>query len=481
MEGRFKPGNITKVLIPAAVLLLLGALFLSQISINDPWKNTVYEETSVDSDLLEDNSENINARLKSSQLEQLGLEALTSGDPAAAVMNLEEAYLLSGLSPEGWMTLGDAYSQLGHIDNALGAWENLPPSPELYSRLTEAYFVMDDFDGLLTFMSDLLNQSPGDANLYFHLGLLYAAHKPDSSLAFLEQAASIEPEFNEVTTRIIRTIRSARLLDEPAYTLVSTGRELANLNQWILAHEAFRRAISLREDYAEAWAFYGEAIQQVNNQINDIKTGIDEPDVSLTALEKAVQLDPESLSAHIFLSIYWQRQGEFEQAAAILESAALLEPENPVVWAELGRCWAKAGDLSKAQENLEKAVDLSPEDPFYWALIADYSINYQVQIKELGLPAARKAVLLAPDSAEYLTLLGQAFYFLGDHSNAEKFMNEALDKEPEYAPAYLHLGMNALAKGDSNQAREHFTLAGSLGEGSLTAEQARRLLERHFP
>jgi tetratricopeptide (TPR) repeat protein len=478
MEARLKPGFLAKVLIPAVALILFGVLLSVLPSISNHWQPS---EKAVLAYPPPEDFEKSSGENEGSTLEQAGLEALSAGDPGAARTNLEEASQYGDLSPAGWMALGDANRSLGDLDNALAAWTNLPPSEDLYKRLTEVHYQLDNIESLLVMMRSLLAQFPGEASLYFHTGLIYAAQRPDSSIAYLEQAVSIEPRYKEDVARIIRTIRTTRLLDEPAYTLVSSGRELAYINHWILAYEAFRQAISLREDYAEAWAFYGEAIQQADNLIQEYKTDRDENHRALTALQKAVELDPESIAAQIFLSTYWQRQGAYEQAAEILESAALQEPENPVLWAEIGSCWAKAGDLLKAQTYLQKALDHAQDDPFYWALVAEYSIEHQVQLRELGLPAARQAVMLAPHSAEYLTLLGKTLYFLGDHSNADKFLKEALDKELEYAPAYLYLGMNSLAQGSSIQARDYFNQASSHGAGTSTAEQANRLLERHFP
>jgi tetratricopeptide (TPR) repeat protein len=478
MDARLKAGFLVKILIPLTAVFLLGALFNAHTSFaslrNALFSNEPAFTTETSSTLLM----SIETPTSDGQeLERSGSAALSAGNPTEAVTLLVEASGLIHLSDAGWLALGDAYLEMGDTVKALSAWKNLPPSPALYPRLAEAYHQLEDFEGLLSTLRELLALHPGDASLYYYSGLVYAALRPDSSQAFLEQAASLDPQYKENSGKLIRTIRSARLQDEPAYTLVASGRALASMNQWILALEAFRRALSIRDDYAEAWAYYGEALQQVNIPK---PSGIDQ-DPAMAALQKAVDLDPGSLAAHIFLSIYWQRQGHYVEAIAILETAAGLEPDNPVIYTEIGNSWAKAGDLIKSQTYYQQAVDMAPEDPFYWRLLAEFSLNNQVQIREIGLPAARKAVILEPKAPENLNLFGQALYFLGDHTNAAKYMKKALEIDPGYAPAYLNLGMNYLAQGETGQARDFLNQAVVFGGESPTAEHARRLLERHFP
>jgi tetratricopeptide (TPR) repeat protein len=481
MNTRLKPGILSKVLIPVAGLILFGALLstLTSSDLLDPLRKPKQADSRSNPSLAL--PEPVEKQQESSLLEKEGLEALASGDPGAAISLLIEAYQLSILSDEGWLGLGDAYQELGEIDQALAAWRNLPPSQDLYIRLTGAYHTLEDFEGLLSDLRKLLTHYPQEASLYFQTGLVYAAIRPDSAFAFLEQALSLDAKYQEPSRKLMRTIRSARLQDEPAYTYVASGRELASLDHWILALEAFRQALLIREDYAEAWAFYGEALQQAGRQ-EGIKRDMDsDRSLSLAALQKAVQLDPQTLSAQFLLSLYWQRQGKYEEAIAVLENAAVLEPANPMVWAELGSCWAQAGDLIIAQAYYQKALDLAPQDPFFWRLLADFSLTYHVQIRELGLPAARQAVLLEPNAPDNLTLLGQTLYFLGDHANAEKFLSEALDKDPTFSPAYLHLGLNYLMQGESEQAKAYLQKAVEYGPKGPTSEQARRILERHFP
>jgi tetratricopeptide (TPR) repeat protein len=90
-------------------------------------------------------------------------------------------------------------------------------------------------------------------------------------------------------------------------------------------------------------------------------------------------------------------------------------------------------------------------------------------------------VLLAPDDPACLDALGQVFFLLGDVTSAGRFYERALQADPGFAPAHLHLGLVYLQQGDSQEAVNQFTLASRLAPGTPAAEQAQRLLANPVP
>ena len=65
---------------------------------------------------------------------------------------------------------------------------------------------------------------------------------------------------------------------------------------------------------------------------------------------------------------------------------------------------------------------------------------------------------------------------------ARRFIERALAIDPNFLPANLHLGLIHILEGNTLQAYQRFTLVQSLApKGSQISEQARRLLETHFP
>ena len=142
--------------------------------------------------------------------------------------------------------------------------------------------------------------------------------------------------------------------------------------------------------------------------------------------------------------------------------------------------WAQQGELEKAIEFYQRKIALTPYDAAAYQALAEFCIRYNYSLNEIGLAAARQAVMLAPRSPGTLDTLGQILYRLGDRLNAERFFRRAIEADASYPPALLHLGIIYLEKGDTAQALTHLRRANELAPGTPTAEHARRLLEDYL-
>lgn len=405
--------------------------------------------------------------------ELAGMQALTAGQPDHAIDLLQRAEALGQLSPEGQSALGDAYARSGDIENAVRYWELAlstgGSSPDIHAHLVNAYHQLGDLEHEIEHRIALLELRPGDAQLAYRLGLALAAVSPQSSLAYLSMARDLDPRLAEDVSILQREISAARRVEDLSYSLLSAGRALGYIQEWELAAEALERAVELRPDYAEAWAYLGEARQHLGEN-------------GLPELQKAYKIDSDSLAANTFLALYWQRNSQYMLALDYLQNALTIDSNNPALYAEMARTHALNGDLETAQTLYEKAIDLAPRDPQYWRALAEFTIAHQVQLRETGLPAASQAVTLNPDDPASLDVLGQIQFLLGDIEQAQVFLLQAIEADPAYAAAHLHLALVHLEAGESALAYQQLKEAQSLAlPGSQTEDQARRLLDQLFP
>lgn len=181
------------------------------------------------------------------------------------------------------------------------------------------------------------------------------------------------------------------------------------------------------------------------------------------------------------MASYYRRQQDYETALRYLYDAAEIEAGNPFVLAEIGGVLSEAGDLPAALAVYQEIVQLRPTEPTSWILLAQFCLANQVQVHDVGLPAARNAVLLAPDDAAALDVLGNIFLQLEDSLNAERTLQRALAVNPSYAPAHLHLGMNYILLGDTDLAFVELKLAISLAPNSPAAQAAEKIINRYSP
>jgi tetratricopeptide (TPR) repeat protein len=389
------------------------------------------------------------------------------------------------LPADAWLLLGDAYRQMGELPAAQAAWQEAlkvssAPRP-LWERLLEAQLSLGNYPSAIELLQQMSASQPEDASLHFKLGLLLASQEPEAALEPLNQAASQDPAYQTPVTLLRRSIMSGRIGEDPAYSLLSSGRALAQLEQWPFAAEAFRQATLARPDYAEAWAYLGEALQHLPaSQAAIDQTNPSDPN-AYQALHKALELEPNSVAANSLMALYWSRQRQTDNALQSMRRAVELEPDSPELNAQLGSMLAQSGDYPAAYFAYQRAVDLSPLEPKFHRLLAEFTIMYNYQIVERGLPAARQAVILAPEDAASLDTMAQVFIALGDLSSAERFLNQAVQADRDYPPAYLHLGALYLLRSEWEKGRMALERAFALEPAGATADQARRLMETYFP
>lgn len=309
---------------------------------------------------------------------------------------------------------------------------------------------------------------PDAVEAHYRLGLLLAALDPAQALEHLDAAAVTRSPYRTEAQLLARSMRSAQLAGDPAFRLVSTGRTLAVMDEWALAADALERAVAFAPEYAEAWAYLGEARQQLGSG-------------GLEALQTALALDPQSLSANLFLGLYWQRQGNYAQADTFLQTAHRLDPENRNAILQLGWNGALAGDVLEARSYFEAARDLAPEDVESWKALARYSAEFEVFLDEVGLIAAHRALVMAPEDAEAHLLMGRILFLRGDAEAGIEQIDEALALAPEYAEAWLHLGLAQLVNQNQPAAMEAFEQVLALAPGSKQAAFAEGLIRDYGP
>jgi tetratricopeptide (TPR) repeat protein len=481
-----EPSIIARLLIPLAVLIFSGIVPRPHVVIQalqqaglqarlEPLEGGSPQAAARAAKALAQAAEHIPWR--ADLWEQAGQLALNGADFRSAIAYFERAAAQNALSPGGRISLGDAFMGTGDLAAAADAWQQAlqaqGPSEALLSKLLETHRSLGDYPAAIADLQALTSLRPADATLRYQLGLLLATQQPDAALAHLTQAAELDPSLKAKAQELVARIRTASLSGDPAQTLFEAGRALASIDEWRLAVEAFRQATVVRPDFADAWAFWGEARQHVEDfSLNPVPP---------LELEKALSLEPASLSANTLMALFYQRHARFDQAVEYLRKVTKLYPENPALQVELGEALALSGDLEAGLQAYQQAVALAPQDPAYHRQLAGYCIRYEYRLREIGLASARQAVLLDPQGADSLDVLGQALFILGDLANAERFYLRALEAQPKYISALLHLGLVYMLQGERQRARQEWSLVISLAPGTPAAQQAQRLINNYFP
>jgi tetratricopeptide (TPR) repeat protein len=379
-----------------------------------------------------------------------------------------KSFQRNALSADGWVAWGDVNYLNGDTERAAEIWEQgieqSNVSDKLYSRLSQTYEENRDFSNAASLLQKYVETNPNDASSHYRLGLFLTLTDPSTASAELITASQLDPQFDPAVQTLRTALNLSTLSEVQSKQKVVIGRGLGLVEEWELAHAAFEQAVETDEKNAEAWAWLGEAEQQTGGED------------ALKYLDRALELDPNSSVVRGLRGLYFHRIGNHRDALNEFQSASKLEPENPTWHVSIGEEYSKLGNLISALEAYQYATTLAPEDANYWRLLAVFSAQNNVNVPDVGIPAAQRAVHLSQQDPLALDALGWLLVLNGRYYEAERILKQALEHDSQLAPAHFHLALLYMQTGDRTSMFDQLVQARDLG-----SEEAGLLLQQEFP
>lgn len=372
---------------------------------------------------------------------------------------------------QGWAALGNSYSNTGDISSALRVYQEglrFYDSASLYAGLAFIYRGQKDWPAERDALQNQLRLDASDAYSHYRLGLLLTFLAPKQAFSELTLASSLNPETDSAVQTLTAALNLSATQPDGSEQMLTVGRALGLVQEWDLSLAAFEQAIELDEENAEAWAWLGEAKQQLGQD-----GGVE--------LDRALTLDHTSVIVRALRGLHWNRLEKYEQMRAEYALAAEFDPANPAWQASLGDAYLKLGDLASALTAYQKATELAPTDSIYWRLLAVFCAENGIHVEDVGLSAAQNAVQLAPNDPFALDALGWSYLSSGRYANAEQTLLGVIASYPNHFPAYIHLAMNHLAQGNRAAAFNQLTYLRDADAGGPYAAQAEAMLKQYFP
>jgi tetratricopeptide (TPR) repeat protein len=397
-----------------------------------------------------------------------------AGEYARADAAYQKASQRGVLSAEGWVAWGNVNYLNQNPARAVELWEQALEQPDhserLYGSLSLIYQEQKDYAKAAEYLARYVSNHLQDASAHYRLGLLLTLSDPQTAASELITASQLDPELDPAVQTLRSAVNLASIMDAPSEQKVVIGRGLGLIQEWELALAIFEQAAHMDESNAEAWAWLGEAKQQ---------TGGDEAAGQVEAqeyLDRALTLNPNSAVVRGLRGLYFQRVGNNREALTEFERAIVLQPDNPAWYVALGESQSKLGDLIRALEAYRYAAALTPEDATYWRLLANFCAHNNINIKDVGIPAAQQAVILTGEDAQSLDLLGWLLLLDARHPEAERILQRALAADPQNASVHFHLGMLYLQTENRTLAYQYLIQARDLG-----STDAQNVLGQYFP
>jgi tetratricopeptide (TPR) repeat protein len=257
----------------------------------------------------------------------------------------------------------------------------------------------------------------------------------DVAIAALEQAAALEPAnvealvalseiqlmFGESETALDFAQRAVEAAPQNPTALVTLARALNWTGDNEAAINAVFDALELTPDEPTALAVLGEIYTDEGNW-----------DQAESYLNQALAKAPDNVTALRNRAYFLELRGDYEQAIVTLQQAIANAPKRFDLYIELGRMY-RVGLLDYEQAN------------------AAYSKAVGVYEVPLTLDAQ-----------------GDGLYNTGDHLQAVRILRKAVEMDPNFGPALVHLGMALYAR------RNYEDAAVNLEKGlTLVGERAR--------
>ena len=405
--------------------------------------------------------------------EKAATSSFFAGDFETSILLFEKTVRHDALSASGWDLYGQAHWWSDDHLSAREVWlagvDAYPDYARFYAHLSAVYFEQWDLlaeqDALEHWVA---SGSEPDAAAHYRLAVLLSVTDPDEALGEFFLASSLDAQYEPAVETMRTALNLASLESDESRQLIIIGRGLGLVNEWMLAERAFRQAVAADGENAEAWAWLGEAGQQLGRD-------------GRAELDTALKFGRTNPIVRSLRGLYWMRQGRGDQALAEYLLAAEYDPENPAWQISIGEAYAQRGDLHAALKAYLRATEIAPKDATVWRSLAAFSARYNLQVEEVGLPAAQMAVELTGEDPLALDMLGWTLALLERYDEAQEALLHALSHDPQLAQVYLHLGIIAMQTDDWQSAKDHFQQARDLDEGGPLGEQAQVLLNQYFP
>jgi tetratricopeptide (TPR) repeat protein len=201
--------------------------------------------------------------------------------------------------------------------------------------------------------------------------------------------------------------------------LTAQAADVAQLRQQLEATKKPYKAYLL-------WRSYGDALKASGDLAGAIE-----------AYKNAVKLRPKDVLNRLVLAAAYEQVELFDEAMAEYQASLVYDPKSYTSLARLAALYLRKGYNSKAMECYIKSLTLRPDTDIYrqTAKCAENMGNLKLAVSMLRQVLSKESLY----DDNYNT--GRILTLLGEHSEAEKYLSEAVRLNPRMPDAYLLLGL----------------------------------------
>jgi len=323
-------------------------------------------------------------------------------------------------------------------------------------RLANCLLVSADWDASGKLYAEIAEQNPDNADAFYGLGRVRAAKHdlPGASEAY-RKATGLYPDFGAAHYALALTYRMLGMADQA--------------EEQLRLYQKNKTGVPPAGDplMAEVRAFNHSATYQVQYGAELERQG--KLGESAEAHEKALEIDPRLVQAHINLIELYGRLGQFEKAEQHYNAAIRIEPGSLESYYNYGVLLLSAEKYPQAEEAFRKTIEINP---FHAG--AHNNLGYLLE-RQSNFPEAeaeyRKAIENKPSDRQAHFNLGRILVNQKKFREGIQELQKTIEPEDDSTPRYVYaLGAAFARSGDRQNALRYIRQArdGAAARGQST-------------
>jgi len=243
--------------------------------------------------------------------------------------------------------------------------------------------------------------------------------------------------------------------EERVFLKLLLAKAMTEIKEYESAIPLLYSIISEKNNYRDAWIILGFSYLNVNK----LQDAID-------ALLQAKELDQTDADTMFFLGIAYSQNNDLEKAIFYMEKAKSLNYiDLTELEIQLGKLYIKKENYQKAEEKYLYALSKKPKN---LTIIGNLFWLYSEKLNspDKAFEMAQKALVLNPENASSLNMIGKANLDLKNYKKAKEYLLLAKSKDPILDLTYFNLAQLYEIQGFTTLSREHYKQAYLLSQNS---------------
>ena len=272
------------------------------------------------------------------------------------------------------------------------------------------------------------------------------------------------------------------VIDNPK-TFFNLGKTHLKLQLYDEAVRAFKQAVQINADYAEAYNGLGDAylysgkpqealsaytqaikinpsLAAAYNGLGIAYSDVFQPEEALKALKQAAKLQPNAPSNFYFMGLTYKKLGKRKEAIEALQESVRLNPTFADAFESLGEIYSNSKEYAAAVDVYLSLVQLRPDSPVAHSNLANS--YFGSGRKQEALDEYELTIKLSPKDPSSYHNIGNTYASMGRFDEAIRNYKRAIALKNDYVPSHFMLGRAFFKNGDKASAIEQYNVLKSL-------------------